>query len=145
MAIHKGYDLLKDVYLLMDDGDRFFLKHYGITPTQYYALLWLEGTDRKPLGQLSKDILTDPGNVTRLTDRMENKGWVKRERDKNDRRVNWVSLTPQGRQLCEKVRQAHEDHIQSEMNILSSDEQIQLQELLQKLRTGLRKQLHADA
>ncbi|MFZ6030396.1 MAG: MarR family winged helix-turn-helix transcriptional regulator [Chloroflexota bacterium] len=137
--IDTSYDLLKDVYLLLDDGDRFFLKQYGITPAQYYALLWLDVDEPKNLSQLSKDMLTDPGNVTRLTDRMDERGWVLRQRDQVDRRVIWVSLTPQGRQLCSKVRQAHADYVQVRMNLLTTEEQNQLQTLLHKLRDGLSK------
>lgn len=141
MMIHTSYDLLKDVYLLLDDGDRGFLKQYGITPAQYYALLWLDVTEPKKLSQLSKDMLTDPGNVTRLTDRMDEKGWVLRQRDQVDRRVIWVSLTPQGRQLCSEVRQAHAGYVQARMSLLTPEEQNQLQTLLHKLRDGLNNEI----
>jgi MarR family transcriptional regulator, organic hydroperoxide resistance regulator len=137
VMINTSYDLLKDIYLLLDDGDRGFLKQYGITPAQYYALLWLDVVEPKKLSQLSKDMLTDPGNVTRLTDRMDEKGWVLRQRDQIDRRVIWVSLTPQGRQLCSEVRLAHASYVQAQMSLLTPEEQNQLHTLLHKLRDGL--------
>jgi DNA-binding MarR family transcriptional regulator len=140
--INQSYDLIKDVYLLLDDGDRGFLKQYGVTPAQYYALLWLDVPEPKNLSQLSQDMLNDPGNITRLTDRMDEKGWVLRQRDENDRRVIWVSLTPQGRQLCSEVRQAHAGYVKTRMNLLTSEEQDQLNMLLCKLRDGLESQVH---
>lgn len=144
-SINEGYDLIKTIYLLLDDGDRYFLKQYGITPVQYYALLWLDGVERKTLSQLSRDLLTDPGNVTRLTDRLKEKGMITRQRDDGDRRVIWVSLTPAGERLCMEIQQAHAAFTHTRMNALTGDEQATLLELLGKLRDGLEQQLQPSS
>ncbi len=142
LPTHRGYNLIKEIYLLLDDGDRRFLKQFGLSPVQFYALLWLDGSQGKTLGQLSRDLLCDPGNVTRLTDRMEQKGLLVRQRDTEDRRMTWVSLTTDGQALCNQLRQDHTNHVAARMNILSDREQAALEGLLMKLRNGLEEQLN---
>ena len=141
VSINEGYDLIKTTYLMIDDGDRRFLKQFGVTPIQYFALRWLDGTPGKTLSQLSRDLLCDPANVTRLTDRMEDKGLIARQRYGQDRRVIWVALTPAGQELCSQIRQAHADYTHCRMSVLSEAERATLHDLLNKLCNGLEGQL----
>jgi DNA-binding MarR family transcriptional regulator len=138
---HEGYNLIKTAYLLLDDGDRAFLKEYDITPVQFYALLWLDGIARKTLSQLGRDLLCDPANVTRLVDRMEEKGLLTRQRDQQDRRVIWVALTAEGQARCDQLRHAHQKFTQECMNVLTEDEQATLNVLLGKLCSRLENQV----
>ncbi len=139
---NEDYNLLKELFFLLDDDDRRFLKQFGLSPVQFYALLWLDGSEGKTLGQLSRDLLCDPGNVTRLTDRMEQKGLIMRQRGEQDRRITYVLLTPDGQALRDTMRQAHAEHVRQTMSILSETEQSKLAELLQKLHNGLASRLH---
>lgn len=135
-----GYELIKSVYLLIDDGDQHFLRQYDLTQVQFYALLWL-ADGPKNMRELSQDLLCDPSNVTRVADILERKGWLTRERDANDRRVVNLSLTAAGQQLCQSVQQQHEQYTRQRMNTLTEDEQSSLLTLLNKLGNGLRQQL----
>lgn len=136
-----SYDLIKTVYLLLDDTDEQFLKQYDLTPVQFYALLWLEGVERKSLSQLSRDLLCDPSNVTRLADTLERKGLVTRQRDQNDRRITWATLTPAGQTVCRTARSEHARFTRTRMSSLSEAEQASLENLLTKLRDGLHQHL----
>lgn len=141
----EDYGLVKEVYLLLDDGDREFLLKYDLTPVQWYSLLWLDNSLPQTLNQLSRELLCDPGNVTRLTDRLEKKGLIQRQRNGQDRRQIFVSLTPKGQALCNEIRQAHAQYTQARLDILSQDEQTELKRLLLKFKTGLENQLRPPA
>jgi DNA-binding MarR family transcriptional regulator len=143
IPLQQGYNLIKATYLLLDDGDRAFLKTFGVTPVQFYTLLWLDAIPRKALSQLSRDLLCDPANVTRLVDRMEEKGLLTRQRDQQDRRIIWVALTAEGQTLCEQLRHAHRQYTQERMSVLTEDEQTALNTLLGKLCNGLGNHLQA--
>lgn len=143
ILVHVSYDLIKTVYLMLDDTDQQFLKQYDLTPVQFYALLWLNGEERKSLSQLSRDLLCDPSNVTRLADTLERKGLVARQRDADDRRVTWIALTPDGAELCRNVRREHARFTRARMSVLSEAEQASLEKLLTKLRDGLSQHLQA--
>lgn len=138
----ENYELIKTIYVLLDDSDNQLLRGHDLTPIQYYALQWLAGVDRKMLSALSRDLLCDRSNVTRLADALERKGLVARQRDTDDRRITWISLTPQGRDVYQAVRRLHDDHNRVRMSALSEAEQCQLEQLLAKLRDGLHQHLH---
>ena len=85
---------------------RFFddLQKNGIdvTPEQYLVLdiLW----DNQPLSQqkIADMIQKDKNSVTKIIDSLEKKNLVSRIVDKNDRRINIIKLTEEGRNL-EKI------------------------------------------
>jgi len=135
--------LVKQVYLLLDDGDNRFLSQYDLTQIQYFALLKLQ-EGPKPLSQLSKELLCDPSNITRVAGILERKGWITRERGDNDRRVILASLTSKGEQLIEAVEQTHENYIHQRMGVLDENERASLLTLLDKLSGGLREQLQFE-
>jgi DNA-binding MarR family transcriptional regulator len=136
----EGYELVKQAYLLLDDGDNRFLSQYDLTQVQYYALLRLQNGP-KPLSQLSKELLCDPSNITRVAGILERKGLITRVGDENDRRVTLAELTASGEQLIRQLEQTHSDYIQQRMGVLNEGEHASLVSLLDKLSNGLREQL----
>jgi DNA-binding MarR family transcriptional regulator len=136
----EGYELVKQAYLLLDDGDTRFLNQHDLTQVQYYALLRLQDGP-KALSQLSKELLCDPSNITRVAGILERKGWITRERDENDRRVIRAALTGAGVELIDQLEQAHNAYIQQRMEVLNEEERASLTNLLDKLSSGLREQL----
>lgn len=136
----QGYELIKAVYLLLDDGDNQFLGQHNLTQAQFYALLWL-ADEPKTMTQLSKDMLCDPSNITRVATILERKGLITRQRSQKDRRVFNLALAPAGESLCQEVHQAHDAYTRQRMSTLTPDEQADLLILLEKLSTGLQVEL----
>ena len=81
-----------------------FLKPLGLTYTQYivFLVLWEEGSST--VGELGKKLFLDEGTLTPLLKKMADKGYVKRERLKEDERVTRISLTAEGEALKEKCK-----------------------------------------
>lgn len=136
----ENYELIKTVYLLLDDGDQQFLSHHNLTQAQFYALLWL-ADGPKTMSELSQDMLCDPSNITRVAGILERKGLITRQRDENDRRVNRLEITAVGQSLITQLHQAHETYTRDRLALLTEPEQTDLRALLQKLGDGLRQQL----
>ena len=77
------------------------LEPAGITLQQYNVLRILRGAGPEGLPTLAigeRMVERTPG-VTRLIDRMEEKGWVTRERCTEDRRRVWCRITDEGLRL----------------------------------------------
>jgi DNA-binding MarR family transcriptional regulator len=72
-----------------------------------------------------------------VIDNLEKRGYVKRERKKEDRRFMMVWLTDEGFELISKVFPPHAAVIAREMSVLSAREQETLAQLCKKL--GLQK------
>ncbi len=74
-------------------------QEFDLAPQQAIALRIL-GSGRVPMGELAKYLMCDSSNVTGITDRLEERGLVRREPGEKDRRVKLLVLTEEG----EKVR-----------------------------------------
>lgn len=113
---------------------------YGVTPAQYNVLRILRGSHPKKLtcSALGRRLLDRMPDVTRLLNRLERAGLVHRQRARHDRRVVEVGITEQGRVLLDRMR---DDMIATEkrlMMYLSVNEQRQLSQLLERVRTDQR-------
>src|SRR3984957_13442796 len=81
------------------------LKEFGLTGTQYNALRILRGAGPEglPCREIGKRMITHDPDITRLLNRLEDRGFVKRTRAKNDRRVICGKITPAGLKLLREI------------------------------------------
>ena len=109
------------------------LTQAGLTPTQFGVLEAI--LHKGPLSQreLSRKVLTSAGNMTDLVDKLEQRGLVRRTRQKADRRSVKVELTEAGRGLIEPLFTHHAGDIAVAMGGLDEAELHQLSELLRRL------------
>src|SRR3954471_7244270 len=87
-------------------GIRFsrLFREYGLTSSQYNVLRILRG-EGKPLPILEvagRTVTVVPG-ITGLVDRLEQAGWVRRERCPDDRRVIFVAITEAAAELLARL------------------------------------------
>ena len=112
------------------------LAESGMTTAQLgvlEALLHLGPMCQRDLG---KKMLRTGGSVTSMVDKLENKGLVRRERGREDRRVVHVHLTAVGRRLISKVFPQHLERMVEAFSALSVREQEDLARLCRKLGLG---------
>lgn len=120
-------------------SDALFKEH-GLTSAQYNTLRVLR--DAGPQGLSCQEIgaaliQRDP-DITRLADRLEERGLVVKERSKADRRVVNVRITDAGVQLVNDLDWPVANlHIEG-MTALTTPEKKQLLELLQKMLRSYR-------
>lgn len=75
------------------------LDPYGLTTFHWLVLCCLWKQDGLPTSALGEQLQQVGGTLTGVIDRMEERGLVRRERDRDDRRVWRIWLTDTGRQL----------------------------------------------
>ncbi len=124
------------------------VKGSGLTPAQYNVLRILRGAGPTGLATLTiRDRMVDeaPG-ITRLLDRLETRGLVRRERAKPDRRQVNCFITPKGTELLRKLDPAIEGNSSdwTSSDSLTKTEHRQLVRLLEKVRANLEAQLGDD-
>ena len=76
-----------------------YFQPLGITYTQYLVFLVLWERDGVSVRELGERLYLDSGTLTPLLKKMEEAGYLTRERSKADGRVVLVHLTEQGRAL----------------------------------------------
>jgi DNA-binding MarR family transcriptional regulator len=73
-------------------------QEFDLAPQQAIALRIL-GAGARPMGELAKILFCDSSNITGITDRLEERGLVRREPSPGDRRVKLLVLTEEGERL----------------------------------------------
>ncbi len=90
------------------------VRSHGFSVTEWRVLASLFGSKGMSIGHLATISLTKQPTVTRLLDRMESLGHVRRTPQTKDRRVTHVAITPQGQKIVKsliKQAKAHEEKI----------------------------------
>ncbi|MCG2585533.1 MarR family winged helix-turn-helix transcriptional regulator [Massilia sp. TS11] len=111
---------------------------FDITLPRFDLMAQLERfPDGLRMGELSKRMMVTGGNVTGITDQLEQEKLVMRVLDPKDRRAYSVKLTGAGRRVFAEMAAEHEAWISELLGELSSDEKAQLIALLSRLKNHL--------
>jgi DNA-binding MarR family transcriptional regulator len=112
----------------------------GLSLRWYDVLVNLEEAgEGVPMNEIASRILASKSGLTRVIDRMEKAGYVRRERIEDDRRVVLVHATEEGLAALHASRQIHRDGIQRHFSAhLSAEDHEALRTALEKVRTHVR-------
>ncbi|WP_152361412.1 MarR family winged helix-turn-helix transcriptional regulator [Microlunatus speluncae] len=80
--------------------------HEGLTPSQASALGLIGGRGPLSLAELAKLESLNPTMVSRIVGRLDELGLIRRRQNPADLRAAWVEITPDGRQMTERIRDA---------------------------------------
>ena len=116
-----------------------FVERFGVTGPQFGVIRTLgeAGPDGLPLGQLSERLLVSCGNITGIVDRLEDAGYLYRERSDEDRRVVIARLTPPGEALYDEAIPVLVRAVEEAMSALDPREQVELARLTRKLELAI--------
>ncbi len=119
-----------------------FFAGYGITASQWVVCRILLSHEEETAGALRLTDLGDrllirPPSVTGVVRRLQSEGYIKIGASDDDARVKRVRLTPKGRALTRRVRQAHAAQVQSVLGGLKEIEQAELLRLLVRLADAI--------
>ncbi|RJR21689.1 MAG: MarR family transcriptional regulator [Desulfobacteraceae bacterium] len=84
--------------------DRLHQEGVRLSPAQAGLLFLLIQRDGRTMTEVSRLLYADNSSISRLVDRMENTGWVSREREAQDRRAIVLRISDQGRKEAAKAR-----------------------------------------
>jgi DNA-binding MarR family transcriptional regulator len=81
------------------------MKEHGLTTTQYNMLRILRGAgpDGVTCSQATERMLSPDPDITRLLDRMETQGLIRRDRTPEDRRIVIARITDRGLELANHI------------------------------------------
>lgn len=117
---------------VMDALDRE-LADYDITAPQLVVLASVANKEADSAAQLCKTISYDPGAMTRMIDRLEQKGLIKRVRNPEDRRAMNLEMTVAGKALYPQLLQAKERVVQRFLRGFSKEDEQALERLLYRM------------
>ena len=118
---------------------RLLQERYDTTLPRFDLMAQLERFPRGlRMSELSKRMMVTGGNVTGITDMLEQEGLVERAADPADRRAWLVRLTPAGRRSFKAMAEEHERWIVEAFRALSQREMAAIAGLLTRLKTHVR-------
>lgn len=114
---------------------------FDITLPRFDLMAQLERhPDGLRMGELSKRMMVTGGNITGITDQLEQENLVQRVADHKDRRAYSVKLTPAGRKAFKNMAQVHEAWVAELFAGLETDQKNQMITMLSCLKTHLKPQ-----
>ncbi|MFT3666218.1 MarR family winged helix-turn-helix transcriptional regulator [Piscinibacter sp.] len=105
-----GHQLVNLVQLMRREVESRMVRH-DLTDAQWKPLWLLKSGRAATAIELAREACTDAGAVTRMVDRLEDKGLIERVRSETDRRVVHLRLTPAG-----EAAAAHIPHVLAAVN-----------------------------
>ena len=113
-------------------------RDFGLTPAQYNILRILRGEGKPlPILEIAGRTVTVVPGITGLIDRLEQAGFVRRERCEKDRRVIYVAITETATKILGELDDPLLDLHEKLMGHLSQAELKELSRLLEKVREPL--------
>lgn len=128
--------LLKVADALGQEAERL-TRTAELTGTQYNVLRILRGAGPEglPCRGIGDRMITHDPDITRLLDRMENRGLITRERQKDDRRVVKTRITPHGLALLKPLDQPMRDLHKRQFRHMAAARLKTLYDLLEGIRS----------
>ena len=89
--------------------DRLMVKNFTVSYAEYNCVCLFFEYDVLSVKELADKLDITSGGVTRIITSLEEKGYLIREIDAEDRRGINVSLTPKGKEIAKEIRQTSLD------------------------------------
>ena len=93
--------------------DAELVRAHGLPLSSYEVLLFLADSPhgQMRMSELADRVLLSRSGLTRLVDRLERDGLLRRERCEDDARGWFAAITPRGRELFTRARKTHLDGV----------------------------------
>jgi len=109
-----------------------------ISFTQWRVLMCLRDDIANTCADISRELAHDKGSMTRIVDQLEERGFIRRERDKDDRRLVFLILTAAGRAAVNRLVPKLVNYYNDLLEGFSPQEVQLLTQLLTRLRAALK-------
>lgn len=109
------------------------VQRYNLNVTEFGVLETLYHKGPQSVHNIKSKVLIANSSLSYVIDTLIQKGLIRKEKATQDRRHHICELTDQGKSLFDEAYPRHVDQLRSVLNILTSEEEQQLQTLLKKL------------
>lgn len=134
--------LIRHLHVLLHRVIDLRTQPMGLTANQWRPLLLIQHKGIDTPAELARAINVDTGAITRMLDRLEAKGFLRRERIPEDRRVVKVVLTDAGHALADQIMPIIADVLNQHLQGFSEDEIRMLLALLKRMIANGETYLH---
>ena len=126
---------------LSNEAERELARILGINLTDYRALMALTATRLDTVGALAAHLGMSAATTTAIVTRLENRGYLERQRSTDDRRVVNLHLSPAVQQHLRTLMQPLEEQAQAQLDALPQPEQAAISSFLSCTVDALRRHI----
>jgi DNA-binding MarR family transcriptional regulator len=129
-------DLIRLEIMLWDRVDAALKRQHGLPLSSFETMYMIDQAPGAALrvGDLAQRMRVTAGAASKLADRIERTGWIRRDADPDDRRVSRLVLTDDGRSLLEAATRTYADDLAGALDpVLGDHDQQQLHDLVRQL------------
>lgn len=113
------------------------VRELGLTRAQWLALTRVNRRPGVSQSELAEMMEIEKAPAGRIVDRLQQKGWIERRAEPNDRRVNRIYLTAQGARVHAAIAPLADATVRDALSGLSASEQSRLVALMGKVKAQL--------
>jgi DNA-binding MarR family transcriptional regulator len=125
--------LLGRAALLKDRIIDTHMEPHGITAAQFKVLIIMAQFGVDSPGELCRHLSLDSGSMTRMLDRLEQKGFLARQRSEADRRQIQLVLTDEGQKLADLLPGIGSEAMNELAGAITPEELKTLESILKKI------------
>ena len=133
--------LLRTHTRFWDQIEEHMRREHGLTMARYDVLVQLDmAGGRLGLSELASAIALSPSGLSKLLDRMDASGLVRRDPDPDDARAAFATITPRGRALARSARASHHALLRGTFGSALNDRDIaDLTRIMKRIDTSLQR------
>lgn len=109
------------------------VQRYGLNVTEFAVMELLYNKGDQPIQRIGHRVLIASSSITYVVDKLEEKGFVIRIRNEQDKRVTNASLTDKGHALMDDIFPEHTVTLTSSFSVLTDEEMTTLKQALKKI------------
>ncbi|PLX70184.1 MAG: MarR family transcriptional regulator [Denitrovibrio sp.] len=124
---------LSRAFLFIRAAENNFVESKGLTIHQFGVLEALYHIGNLNVGELTRLILSTPGNMTVVVKNLIAKDLVISRKDKKDKRKTILSISDEGKKLISEIFPEHAEKLSDAFSVITHDEHKMLQSISKKL------------
>lgn len=137
-TINNQYNTIQDIaalFSLLEREIECVLKDFNLSIAKFNILMLIKHHN-EPCGitqtELKKRMVVTASNITKLIDKLYKEGLINRLDQKDDRRVNRITITSKGADLLDKVVPYYKNKVHELTNLIDGEDLKELSERVNK-------------
>lgn len=110
----------------------------NITPTQFVILKIISDSNKCKAADIAHVLDISPAAATNMVERLYKNEWIKRTRSEEDRRIVWLELTEEGKNLLMEIENKKYNLLLEEFKSITNEELIMLSQVFGKILAKLK-------
>lgn len=112
----------------------------GITGSQFFVMKNIHERGKMTVSEVANELNVSLSAITALTDRLYKTGLIKRDRDEKDRRLVWLTITPQGEKTLQDCGVNRQEVFRKYLGDLSQEDLASLINICDKILSSMKKE-----